>query len=61
MSIVEALAELKAILGKGLYPAAIPKVRKILVRLKEGDVGGSQMAALSKRKCRGRISLDSTY
>jgi hypothetical protein len=50
MSIVEALAELKAILGKGLYPAAIPKVRKILVMFKEGDVGDSQMAALSKRK-----------
>lgn len=50
MSIAEALAELKAILGKGLYPAAIPKVREILVRLKEGDVGDSRMSALLKRK-----------
>jgi|GEM_PF-5943682 len=50
MSIVEALAELKAILGKGLYPQAIPKVREILVRLKGGDVCDNQMSALSKRK-----------
>lgn len=50
MSVAEALAELRAILGKGLYPAAIPKVREILVRLKEGDVGDSQMSAPSKHK-----------
>jgi hypothetical protein len=33
MSVEEALVELKVILGKGLYPLAVPKVREILVRL----------------------------
>jgi len=36
MSIEEALAELQEILGRGLYPLAIPKVRDILERLKKG-------------------------
>ena len=50
MSVAEALTELQAILGKGLYPAAIPKVKEVLIRLKEGDVGDSRMLAPSKRK-----------
>ncbi len=33
MNSQEALEELKAILGKGLYPTAIPKVAEILRRL----------------------------
>jgi hypothetical protein len=45
MSVAEALAELQAILGKGLHPAAIPKVREVLVKLKEGDVPDSQTSA----------------
>ena len=49
MSVAEALTELQAILGKGLYPAAIPKVREVLIRLKEGDVGDSRRSSLSKR------------
>ena len=50
MSVAEALTELQAILGKGLYPAAIPKVKEILIRLKEGDVGDTQRSSLSKRE-----------
>jgi hypothetical protein len=50
MSVAEALAELKAILGKGLYPAAILRVRETLVMLRESDVGDSQMSAFSERK-----------
>ena len=50
MSVAEALAELKAILGKGLYPAAILRVRETLVKLRYSHVGDSQMSALSKRK-----------
>jgi len=36
MSVEEALAELRAILGKGLHPTAISKVRDVLIRLKGG-------------------------
>jgi len=50
ISVAEALAELKSVLGKWLYPAAIPRIKEILARLREGDVGDSQMSALSKRK-----------
>ncbi len=50
MSVAEALTELQAILGKGLYPAAIPKVREVLVRLKESNVGDIQRSAYSKGK-----------
>ena len=32
----EALQQLQAILGKGLYPTAIPKVEEILKTLEEG-------------------------
>jgi len=35
MTIEEALCRLKAILGKGLYPAAVPGVEEILKRLEE--------------------------
>lgn len=31
----EALKKLKAILGKGLYPSAIPEIEKILAELEE--------------------------
>jgi len=37
MSVEEALAELQAILGKGLHPTAISKVRKVLTKLKGDD------------------------
>jgi hypothetical protein len=50
MSVAEALGELQAILGKGLYPAAIPKVRRILIRLKEGDTGSNQQLGPPKEK-----------
>jgi hypothetical protein len=53
MSVAEALAELQAILGKGLYPAAIPKIREVLVRLEEGNVADSQMSDSSKHELRG--------
>jgi hypothetical protein len=35
MSVEEALAEIQAILGKGLPPTAVPKVREILAKLNE--------------------------
>jgi len=35
MTTEEALGELKAILGKGLYPTAIPKVEEILRSLEK--------------------------
>ena len=35
MTTEEALAKLKTILGKGLYPTAIPKVEEILRKLEE--------------------------
>ena len=34
MSVEEALAELQAVLGKGLHPTAISKVREVLIKLK---------------------------
>jgi len=37
MSIEEALAELRAILGKGLHPTAISKVREVLIKFKRDD------------------------
>jgi hypothetical protein len=37
VSVEEALVELKAILGNGLYPTAVPKVREVLIRLRDGD------------------------
>jgi hypothetical protein len=37
MSVEEALAEIQAILGKGLPPTAVPKVRGILNKLKEAS------------------------
>jgi hypothetical protein len=37
MSIEEALTELRAILGKGLHPTAISKVREVLTKLKRDD------------------------
>ena len=41
MSVEEALAELQAILGKGLHPTAISKVREVLIKLKGDDTPGS--------------------
>jgi hypothetical protein len=35
MTTEEVLEKLKAILGKGLYPTAIPKVKEILKKLEE--------------------------
>ncbi len=40
MSVEEALSELQAILGKGLYPTAISEVRGVLVKLKKDDTQG---------------------
>ena len=37
MSVEEALAELQAVLGKGLHPTAVSKVREVLIKLKGGD------------------------
>ena len=37
MTAKEALDKLKAILGKGLYPVAIPEVEKVLKELEEGS------------------------
>jgi len=42
MSVEEALAELQAILGKGLYPAAIPKVREVLTEVKGSEAQDNQ-------------------
>ena len=50
MSVAEALVELQAILGKGLYPVAIPKVKEVLLRLKEGGVGDGQTSSPPKHK-----------
>ncbi len=41
MTVEEALGELKAILGKGLYPMAIPKVEAVLQALKQDSVKAS--------------------
>lgn len=35
MTIDDAVAQLKAILGRGLYPAAIPRLREVLHGFKE--------------------------
>jgi len=35
MTVDEALEELRAILGKGLYPTAVPRVEEILKKLEE--------------------------
>ena len=45
MSVARAPAELKTILGRGLYPAAIPKAEEILIRLKDGDVHSTQRSS----------------
>ncbi|MFO7772386.1 MAG: hypothetical protein R6V59_00310 [Dehalococcoidia bacterium] len=50
MSVAATLAELKAMLGKGLSPAAIPEVREVLVGLKEGDVSDTQRSSPSERQ-----------
>lgn len=42
MSVEEAVAELRTILGKGLHPTAISKVRDVLIRLKGGDAQGNR-------------------
>lgn len=36
MTIDQAMKELKQILGRGLYPTAVPKVRRILEKVKDG-------------------------
>jgi hypothetical protein len=53
MSIAEALAELKAILGQGVSPATVPKVREVLIRLKESDVGNSDNSSHFDRQLNG--------
>jgi len=35
MSVEEALEKLQAILGKGLYPTAVPQVKEVLRKLEE--------------------------
>jgi hypothetical protein len=40
VSVEEALAELRTILGKGLHPTAVSKVRKVLIKLKVDDGEG---------------------
>ena len=42
MSVEEALDELQAILGKGLHPTAISKVREVLTKLKGDDTRGNK-------------------
>lgn len=42
MSVEEALAELQAVLGKGLHPTAISKVREVLTKLKGDDAQGNK-------------------
>jgi hypothetical protein len=42
VSVEEALAELQAILGKGLHPTAISKVREVLTKLKGDDIQGKK-------------------
>jgi hypothetical protein len=37
VSVEEALAELRTILGKGLHPTAVSKVREVLIKLKGDD------------------------
>ena len=41
MSVEEALAELRTILGKGLHPTAVSKVREVLIELKGDDAQGN--------------------
>jgi len=42
MSVEEALAELQHILGKGLHPTAISKVREVLIKVKGDDGQGNK-------------------
>jgi len=42
MSVEEALAELQGILGKGLHPTAISKVREVLIRVKGSEAQDKQ-------------------
>ena len=44
MSVEEALAELQAILGKGLHPTAISEVREVLIKLKRDAQGNKKVA-----------------
>jgi len=44
MSIEEALVELRTILGKGLHPTAISKVREVLIKSKKDDAQGKSEA-----------------
>ena len=45
MSVEEALAKLQAILGRGLHPTAIPKVREVLIKVKENNAQGNKEVA----------------
>jgi hypothetical protein len=42
MSVEEALAELQHILGKGLHPTAISKVREVLIKVKGDNAHGNK-------------------
>ncbi len=42
MSVEEALAELQHILGKGLHPTAISKVRDVLIKVKGDNAHGNK-------------------
>jgi hypothetical protein len=42
MSVEEALAELQGILGKGLHPTAISKVREVLIKVKGSEAQDKQ-------------------
>lgn len=42
MSVEEALAELQHILGKGLHPTAVSKVREVLIKVKGDDTQGDK-------------------
>lgn len=42
MSVEEGLAELQHILGKGLHPTAISKVREVLIKVKGDTAHGNK-------------------
>jgi len=42
MSVEEALTELQGILGKGLHPTAISKVREVLIKVKGDNAHGNK-------------------
>ena len=65
MPINEAMAELKAVLGNGLYPTAVPKVKEILQRLQgeRGEIYGQDMQkeGLTRREQEVLACLSKSY